>query len=152
MKRLLFLLSFLPILFSCSSEEEDHSDPVVGTWFFYGVTDVTTAGEEFETLTDACTKKSTITFTQSGDFKELDYRESMNSDEGCVLNETTANHKMMWEKVAEGEYRIFSEGSTGTVFKMRFPDKNTIWMIPPGGTYESNGVSYEYMAYVHKKI
>ena len=75
----------------------------------------------------------------------------MNSDEGCVLNEATANRKMTWKEVAEGEYRIFSEGSTGTVYEIRFPDQNTLWMIPPGGAYESNGVSDEYTAYVYKR-
>ncbi|WP_029035613.1 hypothetical protein [Salinimicrobium terrae] len=147
-----FLLPLLIIFFSCSSEEEAPSNPVVGTWYYHGVTEVTTAGEEFETLTDECTKRSTISFTESGAFKELDYREVMNSDLGCVLNEATANHKMMWEEVAEGEYRIFSEGSTGTVYEIKFPDKNTLWMIAPLGAYESNGVSYKYMAYVHKRI
>lgn len=149
LKKLLLLL--IPILlFSCSAEEGP-SDPVVGTWYFYGVTEVTTAGEEFETLTDECTRKSTITFSESGAFIELDYRIARNSNAGCVLNEATANHKMMWEEVAEGEYRIFSEGSTGTVYKIRFPNKNTLLMIPPGGAYERNGVSYEYTAYVHKR-
>ena len=113
MKKLLLLLLTI-FIFSCSSEEGS-SDLIVGTWFYFGVTEVTTAGEEFETLTDECTQKSTITFTESGTFKELDYRDLMNSDEGCVLNEATANRKMMWKKVAEGKYRIFSEGSTGTV-------------------------------------
>ena len=147
----LFLLAFILILFSCSSEEEVPSDPIVGTWFYYGVTEVTTDGEEFETLTDECTKKSTITFTGSGGFIELDYREPMNSDLGCVLNEATANREMFWEEVSEGDYRIFSEGSTGRVYSMRFPDKNTLWMIPPGGAYERDGVTYEYTAYIHKR-
>lgn len=31
------------LLFSCSSEEESPSDPVVGNWYYYGVTEVTIA-------------------------------------------------------------------------------------------------------------
>ena len=149
MKKLLLLLLSI-LLFSCSSEETP-SNKIVGTWFFYAVTDVSTTGEEFETLTDECTRKSTITFTSSGAFKELDYREVMNSDLGCVLNETTANRKMMWEEVAEGKYRIFSDGTTGTVYEMMFPDKNTLWMIPIIEAYEQDGVTIEYTAYVHKR-
>lgn len=80
----------------------------------------------------------------------MDYHFSYNSLE-CMLNEETFNREMLWEEVSEDRYRIFSAGSTGTVYEMRFQHKNTLWMIPPQDPYESNGVSYEFMAYVHKR-
>ena len=148
MKRLLLpLLSLL--LLSCSSEETP-SNKIVGTWAFHGVTDVTTTGDELENLADECAAQSRINFKSNGEFIETDYYFSYNSMQ-CELNEYTLNHKMKWEEVSEGKYRIFSNGSTGTVYEMRFPDKNTLWMIPPREPYEQDGVTIEYTAYVHKR-
>lgn len=147
-KNLLFLLPLL--LFSCSSEETP-SHKIVGTWAFYGVIDVTATGEEFETLAGECAAKSQITFKNNSEFVETDYHYSYNTME-CIWNETTSNRKMMWEEVAEGQYRIFSDGSKGTTFEMRFPNKNTLWMIPPHQPYEKDGVTIQYTAYVHKRL
>ncbi|WP_423819703.1 hypothetical protein V5739_03725 [Salinimicrobium sp. TIG7-5_MAKvit] len=148
MKKLL-LLPLLLFLISCSSEETP-SNKIVGTWAFTGVTEVTASGIEKETVAGECAQKTKITFKNNGDFIQMDYYYSYNSLE-CILNERALNHEMVWEEIADGDYRIFSEGSTGTVHKMIFPGKNTLWMVQSGDAYESNGVSYEYMAHVYKK-
>lgn len=148
MKKLLILISAL-FLISCSSEETQ-SNQIEGTWAFHSVIEMTTTGETSENLADECSRKSTITFHNNGTFVESDFFYNYNSME-CTFNEATFNLEMKWEEVEDGKYRIFSNGSNGTVFEMRFPDKNTLWMVSPNGPFERDGVSYEFTAYVHKR-
>lgn len=147
MKKILLIFSAL-LFISCSSEEGP-SNQIVGTWSFHSIIDMTNTGDKVENLADDCAAKSTIAFHSNGKFVEGDYYYSYNSME-CTFNEATFNREMKWEEVEEGKYRIFSEGSKGTVYEMRFPDKNTLWMIPPQEAYEQDGVTIEYSAYVFK--
>ena len=149
MKKLLLLL-FALLLISCSSKETP-SNKIVGTYAFVGVTDVTSTGEELESLSDDCSKDSRIIFKNNGDFVEIDYFYSYNTFK-CELNPYSYNYKMMWEEVSEEKYRIFSDGSEGTVYGMKFKDKNILWMIPQREPYEQDGVTIEYTAYVYKRI
>lgn len=149
MKRLLLLFFAIPLI-SCSSEETP-SNKIAGTWAFHSVIEMTTTGDKEENPAGDCAGKSTIAFHSNGKFVESDYYYSYNSME-CIFNEATFNREMKWEEVEEGKYRIFSDGSKGTVYEMRFPDKNTLWMIPPREAYKRDGVTIEYTAYVHKRI
>ena len=145
----LFLLLLPVLLLSCSSEDKP-SNQIVGSWSLYSSISVTTTGEEIETMADECSQQSTITFKESGSFVESDYYYNPNTRE-CVFNESAFNHQMFWEEVSQGQYRIYSEGSTGTTFEMRFPDKSTLWMIEPGEPFERDGVTIEYSALVYKR-
>ncbi|MFD1079877.1 hypothetical protein, partial [Longispora fulva] len=113
--------------------------------------DMTSTGDKEENLANDCAAKSTITFHGNGKLVESDYYYSYNSME-CIFNEDTFNREIKWEEIEEGKYRIFSERFGGTVYEMRFPDKNTLWMIPPREAYERDGVTIEYTAYVYKRI
>ena len=149
MKKLLLLFVAIPLI-SCSSEESP-SNKIVGTWALHSAIEMTTTGETEENLAGDCAAKSTMAFQSKGKFVESDYYYSYNSLQ-CEFNEATFNREMRWEEVEEGKYRIFSEGSTGTVYEIRFPNANTLWMISPSGPFERDGVHYEFTAYVHKRI
>lgn len=147
MKKILLLL--LPLLlFSCSSEETPSSE-IVGTWQYQGTTEITEEGEAMENPPATCTENSTLNFSNNGSLSAVEY--TPNSMGECVLNESATSDSLKWEEVSQGSYRIFGQNNEGVVYKISFPDRNSMWMIP-GGSYDKDGVHYQYRAYVYKRI
>lgn len=147
MKKLLLLLLSI-ILFSCSAEDEP-SNEIVGSWQYQGMTEFTEDGEAIERSPAPCAQNSTLKFSNNGNLKEVDYIQD--GQGGCMINTYATKDDLSWEEVSKGTYRVFSDRSTGVVYEISFPDKNTMWMSPEG-SYERNGVSYRSRAYIYKKI
>ena len=146
MKKLLLPLLAL-LLFSCSTEEKP-SNKIVGSWQYQGITEFTQDGEAIERAPATCTENSTLSFSNNGNLKSVDYTIDSNWD--CIINELATSDELQWEEISDGTYKIFSARG-GTEYEISFPDNSTMWMIS-GGSYTRDGVSYKHKASVYTKI
>ena len=107
MKKLL-LLPLLLILFSCSSEEGP-KDPIVGTWKYVKYLDYPVNSEEVLTKeASKCQLLTRMTFRKSNNLTTSYYINNPLNGE-CDVNTSATKHDLSWEKLSDGQYRIYSE-------------------------------------------
>ena len=99
MKKLLILSIAVFTLFSCSSNDDDNLDLIVGTWTYTAID-----GE----VLDDCDKKSQVTFNENNSYSTKSYY-TENGD--CVL-ESTINGT--WENNNNNTYSFSFDGDTNT--------------------------------------
>ena len=105
MKNLFLILLFIPIVFSCSSDDLTDIKPVdqiVGKWYFSTYTI-----DNVDTDYDECKQKGYFLFLNNGTGQEMIYLN--NSTYGCRLD-STKNLKWSFD-YNEYDIKTFSEGS-----------------------------------------
>lgn len=118
MKRLTYLV--LLIFLSCTNNNSDSTDPLIGTWTYYKVF---TNGVE-GTVTD-CARRDFIEVLESGTFTSESYDEGSGT---CQLFDASNGS---WENLGSGSYRFTANSESNTI-NITF-DANTFYIIEVDG-------------------
>ncbi|MBS9774405.1 MAG: hypothetical protein KGV59_04525 [Tenacibaculum sp.] len=99
MKKLILFLAFTVMatasFVSCSKDDDDTNDLIVGTW------KINQTVEDYETPEDyECDKKSSVTFNSNGKFLTESWE--VNDDKKCVKEEVHGS----WENTGKDIYKI----------------------------------------------
>ena len=143
MKNLLYLFLTVSIISftSCSKDEEDAVDPIVGTWFLFSYD-----GE----LVDECESQSNVTFREDGTVTSIDFYQSeissIDEDGNITIDSsecTSDTYGFSWENNNDGTYTFIDseEPDYSEIYTTSFSDNNqTLTIISTyTETYDFNG-------------
>ncbi|TDQ29895.1 lipocalin family protein [Tenacibaculum caenipelagi] len=116
MKKNLILTIAMFSLFSCSSDDENNTDPIVGTWYLFSENN-----EEVST----CGQKNTMTFNENGTYSETYYY--TDESDNCVSG---GGDEGNWSNKGKENYGLIPslENTEGTT-KIVFSDNNNTFTI-----------------------
>lgn len=98
-KKTLYLLLFIPFLFSCNSNDELNSDPIIGTWI---IKSILYDNKEIYS-TDECNIKSSTTFYNDNSIIESTFHKDVKGE--CINFEK----KYSWVNLGNSIYQLGSE-------------------------------------------
>lgn len=142
MKKALYLLPLLLILFSCSKEETEpeNDDPIIGIWNYETVVYYSEEEGNKEYPASDCIKQSTLNFEADGTLKTQHYE--MTGQGECILNEWATDDDLKWEWVADSQLKISGDAGSSIRDEVLFPDEKTM-IFRYNRTYNRAGVEYE---------
>lgn len=108
MKKILILTIALVSLFSCSSDENENIDPIIGVWYVYSY-----KGQ----LTNECERKGLTTFTKDGDFSTISYALINNN---CIEDSSSTG---TWSNKGNNAY-VIKRGNDEDEVTITFSDNN----------------------------
>ena len=132
MKKLLYLFILSTILISCSSNDDESLDPIIGTWQLQSVL------EDGIELTTECERKTTLTFNENGTTASVSFFEDGN---GCESETETST----WENTGDSMYNADGEDNV----LLTFSQNNTVFSASTSETF--NGMTYTFVI-TYKKI
>jgi hypothetical protein len=159
MKKLNLLLGILIglTILSCSSDDDDLKDTIIGTWKPLRFVEVyTNAGETVYEHT-ICYQQSRMTFSSKGKVNSITFEENNNGE--CQIDDSDDYTSGTWEKTSNNQYLIKlnffnldtqqNEVFEGKYDEIIFPNKNIMRIVFNEGN-ELNGdfLEYEYDEFV----
>jgi hypothetical protein len=132
MKKLLYLFIASTIFMSCSSNDDSDLDQVIGTW------QLITETENGVDQSTTCSKKSTATFSNNGNFSTIFFYSDSDVDSTCE----SGNSSGTWESAGNSNYTLTFEDGDSNTTKLNFTDNNNQFSVTTTENYNDQTFTY----------